>query len=195
MRKKYTGMVFKKDPSITARTQEEKEVLEHLERKVHNNDLEDDFFVLAQGLREDVDECSDESSIFEISNEESCAVHNGEEQKEAYVAEEKQEETESLKKDCFASLVDQVNMQGSRGFGMLSNFFDRKKKQPKKQRRINTSIEACNSILNRMGAYVPQDYEQESEPEKKTKKQKIEEKCDNWEDEQTNTGANQPNII
>lgn len=199
MKKKYSGMVFKKDPSITVRTEDEREVLRHLERKIHNNDLEDDFFILADGLREEIDEDSDESSLLELSNDEAYSAHNEEVRKETIQIQEEKQEPEKqgfMIKDCLSSLVESLNQKESRGFEMLSNFSKRKTKHPKKQRRVNTSIETCNTILSRMGAYIPSETDTEVETDTKaSKRHKTEEKCDNWEDTSDQPKRNQPNII
>ncbi|KAI5188783.1 hypothetical protein NEMIN01_0151 [Nematocida minor] len=197
MKKKYTGMVFTKDPAMSARTQEEREVMAHLDRKVHNNDLEDDFFTLGEGLREEMSEDSDASSVLELSEEESYSTHHEEENMDVSNVQvegvQSVEQKETLGKDCFASLIEQINAQSGRGFAMLTSFSERKKRPTKKQKRVNTSIEACNSILNRMGSYIPP--MDDETVVQVSKKQKIDEKCENWEDSVGASKRNQPNII
>ncbi|EHY65379.1 uncharacterized protein NESG_00070 [Nematocida ausubeli] len=206
MEKKYSGMVFTKTPSLVPRTEEEKEIFANLNRKIHKNDLEDDFFELALGLREgpeedsdsDMMDASDGESHFSLDEEHPLGISA-----QSCPAEKSDAPAESLKKDCFASLIEQVNKQSGGSFSALSKLFT-KEKRVKRTRRPEVSIEECNNILSRMGSHASnytETYEEEEaqvKPKaraKTPKKQKVEEKCENWEDTFTSTIQNQPNII
>ncbi|KAI5126638.1 hypothetical protein NEPAR06_0175 [Nematocida parisii] len=203
MSKKYSGMVFSKERTFVPSTEEEREILANLNRKIHGNDLEDDFFTLADGLREERDEDSDLSSGIEMSDLESDCSHNEEQKTTTLHAKEAEKENASAKsalpKDCFASLIDQVNKQSGGSFSALSNMFV-KEKRVKNKRRPESSIEECNRILSRLGEYsanyIKEEPEAEPAPVAKTpKKLKTNDKCENWEDATTNSNRIKPNII
>ncbi|KAH9386341.1 uncharacterized protein NEMAJ01_1237 [Nematocida major] len=199
MAKKYMGMVFSKDRAFTAKTKEEEEVFSLFNRKIHSNDLEDDFFDLGDGAREafaDEHAFSSDSSTLDMSNEEdSWAESAPPAEKESKPAALPAKEPEMLKKDCFASLVDQINAKNGGAFNALSKILHKPRKPVKREKKASASIDECNEILSRMGGYIPQTPEEAPAPKKQKKTEDKQDRCENWEDQPAAAKKNQPNII
>ncbi|KAI5185548.1 hypothetical protein NEHOM01_0907 [Nematocida homosporus] len=221
MDKKYNGLVFSKDANYVPQTQEEQEVFTLLNKRIHNNDLEDDFFEVASGLR---DGSSDsDSSIEEVDNEmddeldcnrsdcdeidngrgriglSSTALNITSANTNTHTntnPTSTQTNTNTTQSDLynFNSLINEVNSISGGHFEMLSSFFDKKRAPKKKKKKVATNIEECNMILNRMGSFASTFIEEEDpKPSKRSKVSKQEEFCGNWDNlESSSTQATRP---
>ncbi|OAG31584.1 hypothetical protein NEDG_00059 [Nematocida displodere] len=189
MDKKYNGLVFSKEAVHTPRNQEEKEIFDILNRKIHDNELEDDFFDLANGQADERDLLDSESDIEEVDDAEYYThTHTPSTEHTSTTS-----TAPSLDKNSFSALINEMNSCSGREFSMFNSFFEKKKSKPqKKKSATGRNIDQCNSILNRLGAlYQPIE---EKPKEKKPKTHKVPETCGNWEDNEEEC-MYQPRII
>ncbi|KAI5181025.1 hypothetical protein NEOKW01_1266 [Nematocida sp. AWRm80] len=196
MSKKNTEMTFNLDRVSTTNTEEEKEILDILNRKMHLNDLEDDFFNLAQGIRDnqednDSTDCSSiedsfEGNFLEQNEEEDieeCSKETADNQTDSYSCSETDDQTDnthtetvvpSLADDRMNALIAELNAKSQKGFEALSSMSQKPAPVKRKSKWRGTNIDECNAILNRMASsYMPNYlYEENTAPAAKKPKYK-----------------------
>jgi len=189
-------MTFSLEPCFKPSTQEEREISDVLNRKVHGDDLEDDFFDLAGGIREEDAESGSESSVEEVEEaeeveEDECNEKTSEKEMEA----EDISPAPGIKKDCFALLVEEINRHSEKQFNALNSMFQPPRPTKKRNKKKEANYDECNQILNGLASlYTPEAAEAEAKKPRKQQKKEEEQRCGNWEDQKTSPKY-KPNII
>ncbi|KAI5189779.1 hypothetical protein NECID01_0685 [Nematocida sp. AWRm77] len=210
MSKEYKGMTFSLEPKCVPKTAEEQEIADILNRHLHGDDLEDNFFEMADGERNRHVEDA-ESSIEEVSDErmEECSsvrtLHYSGDFTDGLPSKTYSAFAPAQKKDTLESLIEEINLQSKEQFDQLSMLTERRRKEKRKKQKKTPDYTECNMILNRLGALHTNEEVTESNEPKKTgfsrtrtqTRQKRKDKpssCGNWEDA-AGTTKHKPNII
>ncbi|KAI5171729.1 hypothetical protein NEFER03_1034 [Nematocida sp. LUAm3] len=180
MEKKYSGILFTKEPIFVPKTEEEVEVHSMLNRKNHSNDLEDDFFELANGLRDGSEE---ESEIEEVDEDIEEEEENMYVQVENKLFQEEKKESTPSSFDTFSSLINEVNTSSAPYFDALSSIGKKPKSSRRKKVKCEPNYDECNMILNRLGSlYYKNEECAREENASVSKEKKAKEQCGNWDD-------------
>lgn len=213
------GLVFSKDaPILPPKTEEEKEVYACLNRKMHADDLEDDFISLAEGVVDE--EETDEDSEYEESTSASYENKVIKEKKEEKSTQRTSSQPRLVPENNFSALIEQINAVSSKGFTSLSGLVQKKRAPAKKKKQAN-NIEECNFLLNQLSSlYSPENNidtetdntknssnnsnKNNAKNNRKTKrkiesdsleKHNLKSTCGNWEDEQENDTLESTKIL
>lgn len=204
-------MVFSLAPSFLPRTEDETEIFNMLSRKIHLNDLEEDFFSLAEGKIEN-ELASSESEIEEQGEESIGSIL--EHYKKVSMQRDDTEIFSGLSgpDNPLAKLVEEINACSKSQFDAIQDFFSKPRKEKNKNSPAAAqSIDHCNQILDRIAALGPSPQNssgpepvQTQAPERPKKRQRTKQKsktaarqraCENWEDAPKKTTEHKPHMI
>lgn len=204
-------MSFSLEPKCVPKGADEQEIFNVLNRNVHGDDLEDDFFQLAEGAGGDCETDSD-STIEAVDDTAGSSERSDQEgpEHDYYSLPYQQASTQSpapqSKPDTLASLIDQLNAHSREQFNQLSALTERRAKARAKKPKKPVDYTECNMILNRLGALYHHTAEVATEVAEVTAGDRLRANkprksnsrrpsgCGNWEDV-AGTSKHRPNII